>query len=136
MARQQSPVISAQVVLTPASGKSAPEGTPVTAATLAMFAPCSGDHSRRLRRVPRAGLRSRPDVRHQLFRSPAPADIFEHVFKVDLGYLRKPHADRDRSRGKTARDLELPTSTLPDALKPMVQAVTFTPPPDFGPGNV
>ncbi len=135
MARQQSPVISAQVVLMPASGKPAPEGTPVTAATLAMFAPSAATTAAASDAFRTLGFEVGP-MYGTSFSITAPADIFEHVFKVDLGYLRKPHADRDRSRGKTARDLELPKSTLPDALKPMVQAVTFTPPPDFGPGNV
>jgi hypothetical protein len=135
MARQQSPVISAQVVLTPASGKPAPADTPVTAATLALFAPSAATVAAAADAFRALGFEVGPMVGTS-FSITAPVDTFERVFKVDLGYLRKPHAARDRSRGKTAGELELPASTLPETLKPLVQAVTFTPPPDFGPGNV
>ena len=64
----------------------------------------------------------------------APASTFEKVFKVK--------ASRDEAEGVKARarsggeaGYEIPLDNLPAGLARGVAAVTFTPPPDFGPGN-
>jgi hypothetical protein len=55
----------------------------------------------------------------------APGEVFERVFGV------KP---RPGSKGMLASgSYELPQDGLPLAVRNAVHAVTFTPPPDFGP---
>jgi len=56
----------------------------------------------------------------------APVRVFESVFEVRLRSTKKGGV----GAGGT---LELPLGSLPDALRSLLSAVTFTAPPDFGP---
>jgi hypothetical protein len=56
-----------------------------------------------------------------------PADLFERAFGTRL----QAHKDRGV---RTAEDqLELPLERVPADVRHSLEAVTFTPPPDFGP---
>jgi hypothetical protein len=64
----------------------------------------------------------------------APVGTFERVFGVRLqGSARTGIAAVDQAGGAS---LELPVHRLPTEVARDIQAVTFTPPPDFGPTAV
>jgi hypothetical protein len=121
--------VSAQAVLRAASGKS-PHGAAITAATIAEFLPSPQTIAEAVEQFRAAGFETGPVVGNSLAIT-APVRAFEAVFKTRL---------RQREGGgieSVARDgsasLELPRSALPRALAALLTAVTFTPPPDFGP---
>jgi len=60
-----------------------------------------------------------------------PAELFEKVFDAGLletekGGLKASHSDQSGS-------FELPKDRLPTEIGKIVSAITFSPPPDFGP---
>lgn len=63
-----------------------------------------------------------------------PPELFAHVFgqRVDL---RAGRAGRIESAATESGSLEFDLGSLPPEVAEHVRAVTFTPPPDFGPGN-
>lgn len=64
----------------------------------------------------------------------APAGTFEKVFKVKTS---RGETEGVKARARTGGEAgyELSLDDLPAGLSRGVAAVTFTPPPDFGPGN-
>ena len=62
----------------------------------------------------------------------APVDKFEKVFACHI--ISDEHGTHLDS-GTEKIDYELPLSQLSNGLQEYIKAVTFTPPPDFGPEN-
>ncbi|HYJ47125.1 MAG TPA: hypothetical protein VEV81_10985, partial [Pyrinomonadaceae bacterium] len=66
----------------------------------------------------------------------APASAIEKVFKTKI---RREAGRKGAVKAATAKgpgSYELPVDRLPPEIAADVEAVTFSPPPDFGPGNV
>jgi len=61
----------------------------------------------------------------------APASVFENLFKTHLRH--KQEGGIVSARVQESGSFELPPQALPWSVAKNVQAVTFTPPPDFGP---
>jgi hypothetical protein len=127
MALEDQEVISAQVVLRSASGK-APDGeSVVTAATLADFAPAPEAVARAAEGFRERGFDVGSAVGNN-FSITASAGTFERVFDVPVH-----RTERGGLAGPDGETLRL--DKLPDSLSRIVAAVTFIPPPDFGPGS-
>lgn len=114
-------IVSAQVILRPASGRTAREGT-ITAATISGYLPDpeKAEHIRRL--FQELGFDT-GEIVGTSFAITAPVARFEKVFDTKLG------PKNIRAEG----GYELPLDALENTITGAVEAITFTPPPDFGP---
>jgi hypothetical protein len=63
----------------------------------------------------------------------APQSVFGQVFQVTLRY--NDQGGLEVVKENRLAGYELPVEHLPQELQTLVYAVTFTPPPDFGPSN-
>jgi hypothetical protein len=121
--------LSAQVVLKAASGKS-PAGQAITSENIREYLP-----SQESIRIARSALTEAGfevgNVVANSFSITAPTATFEKVFGARIR--------RDPQRGVTEAGqggtLELPLKKLGRDVAGVIEAVTFSPPPDFGPGN-
>ena len=123
-------MLSAQVVLRPASGKRVSGKDAITAANVAEYlpAPAAAEAARRAF----AGLGFQEgNVAGNSFSITAPKKTFEKVFHTKLREGDRGEVTVESKRG--AGGHELPLSSLPESVRRHVEAVTFTPPPDFGP---
>jgi hypothetical protein len=116
MARHSDSVASAQVVLRPASGQRVTD--PITSQNVREIMPSGADAALASGTFERLGFQVGSLVANS-FSITGPTALFEKVFKTRL-------------RPET---LELPTHALPKQIASIIEAVTFTPPPDFGPAN-
>jgi len=121
-----SETVSAQVILRPATGRSL-EGVAITAATIQDYAPSRQAIVLAQQTFARAGFEV-GEVIGNSFSITAPLSRFEQFFGTRL---RRSRAGLRTDRG----NLELPSRALPPQLSTHIEAVTFTPPPDFGPTN-
>jgi hypothetical protein len=129
MGSKSSRMLSAQVALKPASGRSIDGHTVITSENIREYLPSPET----VRAAQRAFVDAGFDVASPVgtsFSITAPASTFEKVFKVRLESDARGSA-RVASTDKT--DYELPLSGLAESLRKIVIAVTFSPPPDFGP---
>ena len=131
MATKKDEQLSAQVMLHSAGGKAPGPTTQVTSENVREFLPSSSSVTEARRALEAAGFEV-GNVVGNSFSITASAKTFEKVFKVKL--------QRDKEKGVTARaarateeSYELPVDKLPEDVRRHVAAVTFTPPPDFGP---
>ena len=130
MTQREKPVLSAQVLLRSASGKAADGGARITAATIGEYLPSPEAAASAQRAFAQRGFQV-GNVVGNSFAITASAEAFEKLFhaKVRRGergeatVLRKSESDR----------YELPLAHLPREIAGFVEAVTFSPPPDFGP---
>jgi hypothetical protein len=132
VAQGSDPPVSAQVILRPASGASVDPAT-ITAATIGQIQPAAAAVDAARRAFTNLEFEVGPFVGNS-FSITAPAATFEKVFGVRL----QPTAGGGISvvEPAGAASLELPLHRLPADLAKDIQAVTFTPPPAFGPGAV
>jgi hypothetical protein len=130
MPHKRQELVSAQVVLRPASGKPPDGQAIITAETLKDFLPSPET----VATVPAAfsalGFDVGPVVGNG-FSLTAPVERFEEVFQVRL--QRQGNGSIQALGEEGARHFELPLHALPRHLAEKLVAVTFTPPPDFGP---
>jgi hypothetical protein len=128
--RAPEPLLSAQVLLRP---RGAETTSPITAETLPEHEP-DPEVAATLARYFRG---ERFDVGGLVgigFAITAVRSRFEAVFGVRLS-LEWAGEGRLRRVTTDAGQLELPLARLPDHVAEHLLAVTFTPPPDFGPGS-
>ncbi len=121
-------VISAQVVLRSASGRAPDGASAITAATLAEFAPAPEAVARAVEGFRESGFQVGSAVGNS-FSITAPAGTFRRVFGVPVH-----RTDRGGLAGPDGETLRL--DDLPAALSGLLAAVTFVPPPDFGPTSL
>jgi hypothetical protein len=125
---ENNPVISAQVVLRTPSGK--PAAGHVTAENIREFLPTPEIASSVRTAFAAAGFQAGPLVGNS-FSISATVGVFENLFKIHLRHKQKggvASVSVQESGG-----YELPLQALPRGVIENVEAVTFTPPPDFGP---
>jgi len=125
-------VLSAQVVLRAASGKRI-HGAAITAANIADYMPSPEVVSRAAALFEKLGFQVSNAVANS-FTITAPQAVFEKVFGVRLRQTKEGSVKATPKDAKVS-DYELPISGLPRELRDLLEAVTFTPPPDFGPTN-
>ena len=121
------PIASAQVVLRSASGAE-PGDEPVTAATLSRFAPSPQAAAEVADAFRQSGFEVGTMVGNS-FSITAPATTFERFFGVRLAQTERGGL---QALGEHGGDL-LPVDGLPEPIVRRVAAVTFVPPPAFGP---
>jgi hypothetical protein len=122
------PVMSAQVILKPASGAAPRE--PVTSSNLRDVLPSAEAARRAPQAFAEAGFEVGPVVANS-FSITGPATTFEKVFGTT--FRRDKQSGDTRPARHGAGEYELPLSKLVGEVSQMIQAVTLTPPPDFGP---
>ena len=122
-------ILSAEVVLTPASGKSM-EGAVITAANVHEYAPPPAAMEEAKRYLAEAGftLGASGGVG---FSISAPKSVFERLFGVKLDVAPKGAVTVKGRKGERAR--ELPLGKLPAPLGRKIRAITFGRAPEFGP---
>jgi hypothetical protein len=120
-------LLSAQVVLRGAGGKRPHGGAVITAENVHEYAPPPEAAAAVRRLLTEAGFDLGPVVGNS-FSVTAPASVFRQVFRIEL-------REDDRGVRTAGGKYELPRRGLPPPLSNWVEAVTFSPPPDFGPTN-
>lgn len=128
LSKQQ--IISAQVVLRPASGKSIRGNVPITSHNLTDYLPSHEAATKALKAFASYGCTVGSLVGNS-FTITAPVEVFESTFKTRLQVDAK--GTILAKGGSKAASLELPLHALPPEISDNIEAVTFTPPPDFGP---
>jgi hypothetical protein len=118
--QSESPTVSAQVLLRPASGRRIGGRDEITSENIREYAPPADAAALARRTFEADGFEVGPLVGVS-FSIAAPVSTFERVFKT-------PIKVDDRS------SLELPLAALPESLRRVIEAVTFERPVDFGPG--
>ncbi len=127
--RRKKQVVSAQVVLRSASGKPSREAT-ITAANIQDFLPSPETTARATQAIAAAGFEVTP-VYGNSFSITAPIATFEQFFQTRLRVGQR--GDVQAMSGREKASYELPLEAIPSAMKGLIDAVTFTPPPEFGP---
>lgn len=123
-------IVSAQVILAPASGARITPDTAITSQNIERFRPSADATSLLQTELTRAGFEVGPLVANS-FSITAPAQTFEEVFKTTLG--EEARGNVAVRAGAASNAQELPLNALPKAWTKHLIAITFTPPPDFGP---
>jgi hypothetical protein len=131
MPSKKEQLVSAQVALKSASGKAFDGNTAITSENIADYSPSPDTVAAAAAGFQRAGFEVGNMVGNS-FSITAPRSTFEKFFKIKL-------QSKDRGGLKVAassgvpESYELPMKALPKDLAQHVAAVTFSPPPDFGP---
>ena len=126
-------LISAQVVLKSASGKSFDGKTAITSENIDDYAPSQDSVAAAAAGFREAGF----DVGNMVgnsFSITALKSTFEKFFKIKLQVEERGDVKVAAAKGNT-KGHELPLKALPRNLSQLVSAVTFSPPPDFGPSS-
>ena len=130
MPLEDDPVISAEVLLKSASGRSIDDTSLITAENVQDYAPSAEAVAEATRYFSEAGFEVGP-VRGIGLSISSKASTFEEVLEIKLrpderGGVVAVTTDGDES-------YEIPLTPLPGSIRALVVAITFTPPPDFGP---
>jgi hypothetical protein len=124
--------LSAEVALQSASGKSFTGQTAITSENIANYLPSREVVDKARRAFEELGFQvSEPGGIG--FSITAPASIFRKVFKVKL-IPDERGGIKAAAKGHEA-SYELPKANLPKELVEHLVAISFSPPPDYGPGN-
>jgi subtilase family serine protease len=130
MSPRKGKTVSAQVILRTASGKSVTGQDAITSENIRDYMPSADTFNEAVQAFTKAGFEVSA-AGPTGFSITAPTTTFEKFFNTQL--------EKEESGGVKARrkdmstDLELPLRALPREVSKNVEAVTFTPPPDFGP---
>ncbi|MBI3970031.1 MAG: hypothetical protein HY332_01970 [Chloroflexi bacterium] len=124
--------VSAQVVLRPAGGRTLDGQSTITSETIGAFLPSSEAVATAREAFRAAGFDVGPVVGNS-FSITAPAGTFRKAFNTQL--RREARGSVQAVKEDGGAGFELPLEHLPEPARGLVSAVTFTPPPDFGPTN-
>jgi hypothetical protein len=127
---RKQPVLSAQVLLRSASGKPADGRATITAANIKEYLPSPEAVAGATQAFARLGFQV-GDVVGNSFAITASGETFEKLFHAKLRPGERGEVTV-QGKGKSER-YELPLAHLPQEIARFVEAVTFSPPPDFGP---
>jgi hypothetical protein len=123
--------LSAEVALRSASGKSFNSQTAITSENIADYLPAPELVEKAQRAFTELGFEvSKPAGIG--FSITAPSSVFKKVFKIKTISDERGGIKAVVEKGAEG-DYELPLKALPKELAEDVSAVTFSPPPDFGP---
>jgi len=125
------PTLAAEVIMRPPGGRLS-GGDRITSANVAAYLPEPAAVA-----VVTGFFRDRgfgtTEPRGISFTITGPQSVFERAFGTRLTVTRR---DGVTSASDEAGPLELPLDQLPAEVKDVIEAVTFTPPPDYGPTKV
>jgi hypothetical protein len=122
--------LSAQVVMRSASGRSARSGEPITAANLRDYQPSPQAAAAAMEAFASLGFQVGPLVGIS-FSITAPRKSFERTFGAR--FTRDADGAVTLEAPDPSRAYELPLDRLPADLAAQIEAVTVSPPVDFGP---
>lgn len=132
MSNQQKQTLSAQVVLRPASGKSAIPPEQITAENVREIMPSPEDTKKAQEYFSEKGFEVGAAFANS-FSITGEADLFEKLFDTKITTNEK---NAVKARDKNKKDSsELSKSELPKEIEKTIETITFSEPPDFGPGN-
>ncbi len=126
-------ILSAEVALQSASGKSINSQTAITSENIADYLPSSEVVEKARRAFTELGFEVSAPAGLG-FSITAPASLFKKVFKIKTTSDKRGGIKAVAAKGAEG-SYELPLKALPKELAQQVSVVTFSPPPDFGPGN-
>jgi hypothetical protein len=129
---QKPSLISAEVLLRSASGRAVDGTTIITAATIKEYAPAPESVAKAQKVFADAGFQVASLVGIS-FSISGPSTLFTEFFKTRLQFNARSGVLSINSDGSTS--YELPLNALPKSISDLVIAVTFSPPPDFGPSD-
>jgi subtilase family serine protease len=130
MSPKKENIVSAQVILRPASGKSVTGQEAITSDNIRDYMPSPESFQAVASEFAAAGFEVSA-AGPTGFSITAPAGTFEKFFGTRLQATERGGVE---SVGKDkSTSLELPLRGIPKGLSHHIEAVTFTPPPDFGP---
>lgn len=133
MPSRKEQLVSAQVALKSASGKSFDGQTAITTENIADYSPSPDTVAAAAAAFKEAGFEVGNMVGNS-FSITAPISTFERFFKIKLRAEDRGGLKVAAAKG-AAEGYELPLKALPERLSQYVAAVTFSPPPDFGPSS-
>lgn len=123
-------IVSAQVVLRSATGNPVDGSSVITVKTLGEYLPSPEAVARGMAFFTSQGFMVEAAVGIS-FSISAPAEIFVRQFGVNL--CRSTDGGIKTCTGGEEGDYELPLDSLPEDIREITLAITFTPPPAFGP---
>ena len=129
MPSKKQQVVSAQVILQSASGKSPGGQTAITAENIRDYLPSAETAARARQAFASAGFEAGPVVGTS-FSITAPIETFEKVFNTRLSLEKSGASSSVKTK---SGEYEISLRGLPKTLVEQVESVTFTPPPEFGP---
>lgn len=133
MSPQKQKLLSAEVVLGSASGKSFNTHTAITSENIADYLPSPEVAEGARKAFAKAGFEVSEPTGVGMSIT-APAGVFQKVFKVKTVPDGRGGV-KVLAPGAGEGSYELPLNALPKELAKYVVAVTFSSPPDFGPGS-
>lgn len=126
--------LSAEVALQSASGKSFTGQTAITSENIADYLPSREVVEKARRAFAELGF-AVSEPAGIGFSITAPASVFRKVFKIKLLSDNRGGIKAAAAAIGHEASYELPKATLPKELAQHLVAISFSPPPDFGPGN-
>lgn len=130
MSQQEKEKLSAQVILHPASGKRSLSPEQITSENVAEIMPSDEDLKKAKQYFSGEGFEVDAGFANS-FSISGDKKLFEKTFETEIT-KDENNAVKSKSDAETS---ELPAGKLPNDVKKIVEAVTFTEPPDYGPGN-
>jgi hypothetical protein len=130
MSPKKEKVVSAQVILRPASGKSVTGQEAITSENIRDYMPSPESFQAAAQAFSAAGFEVSA-AGPTGFSITAPASTFETFFNTRL--RKQERGGVMAMRKDESASFELPLRAIPREVSQFVEAVTFTPPPDFGP---
>ena len=126
-------VLSAEVAVRSASGKSFTGQTAITSDNIADYLPSHDVVEKARRAFAELGFEVSEPAGIG-FSITAPASVFRKVFKIKIVPGDRGGIKAAAAKGHEA-SYELPRAALPKELAQDLVTVSFSPPPDYGPGN-
>jgi hypothetical protein len=120
-------IVSAQVILRPAHGKSVSSDAPITAETLPAYLP-SEEATRLVKQYfAQAGFQLGPLVGNN-FSITVPLTTFENIFRVQIRCREQGEGGFEVVQDGGSGTDEFPLQALPPAIRQYLETVTFVPP--------
>jgi hypothetical protein len=132
MSNQDKETLSAQVILKPADGKSSLSPEKNTSENVHQIMPSAEDFKTAQEKFTDSGFEVDAGFANS-FSITGDKKLFEKTFKTKISH--NEHQAVKSQDENNAESSELPLENLPNELKQVIETVTFTKPPDFGPGN-
>lgn len=133
MPKKTEKTLSAEVMLQAASGKSINSRTAITSENIADYLPARESVEKARAAFTELGFEV-SEAAGIGFSITAPASVFKKVFNIKTASDERGGVKAVAAKGAEG-SYELPLKALPKEVAQHVSAVTFSPPPDFGPGS-
>ena len=132
MSSQDKNKLSAQVILKPAKGQSSIPPENITSENVHQIMPSAEDFNNAQKMFAESGFEV-GDGFGNSFSITGDKKLFEKTFETKISQNEK---EAFKTKGEDdSESSELPLEKMPKDIKKVVETVTFTEPPDFGPGN-